>query len=181
MDDINQELIRRVEASMADFRAGMQSTHDLSVRIGKRTTQFLRLFVLCMFILGVALVYLIVSLKQDMGGFVDQMALMNQNVLQMTQSVGLMQGSTAAMVGHLQVMPEMNTELAKMSHTIGTLNSQIASISGQMQALPVMSKDVNIMAQELDEMLRELKEMNASLGNMAYDMNDISRPMRMFP
>lgn len=181
MSDLNEEILQRVETAMLDFREGMQSTHDLSVRIGIRTTQFLRIFVLSMFILGVALLYLIISLKQDMSGFVDQMSLMNQNVQQMTESVGHMQSATAKMVVPLGVMPEMNQQLAGMSRTINTLNEQITIIAGQMSSLPLMSNDVNIMTKEIDMLLGEIRQMNDSLGRMAYDMDDISRPMRIFP
>ena len=177
----NEEILKRVEATMVDFREGMEATHDLSVRIGKRTTLFLRIFVLCMLILTAVMVYLVYALKDDMGSFVEQMMAMNTHVTQMSQSVMAMQGSTESMASSVKVLPEINRELKGMSQTIVGLDKRIAVIGDQVKVLPVLSSDIAIMTDDFTALLREIREMNSSLGEMSYDMNDISRPMRFFP
>lgn len=178
-------ILERVENTLADFRAGMQSTHDLSVRIGGRTTQFIRILLICFLVIGLLLGYLIFTLKDDMGGYLVEMRAIHQSTVTMAESVQAMQITTQQMADTMQAnltaMPAMQRDTATMTQTLRKMEARLAQMTQQVATLPVMSEDMNAIVATLHQLQQEMTLINNTLTKMAFDMDDISRPMRMFP
>ena len=68
-----------VERSLDDFRKGMEYREQLSIRIGRRTTQIIRFGMTGMAILGLALFYLIFILTKDFSDIRMHMTEMSGN------------------------------------------------------------------------------------------------------
>ena len=60
-----KEMLEMVERSLDDFRKGMEYREQLSIRIGRRTTQIIRFGMTGMSILGLALFYLCLLYTSD--------------------------------------------------------------------------------------------------------------------
>ncbi len=72
-----EEIAEIVSETMKDFRQSMEYTHQMSIRIGRRTTQIIRLGMLSVLILGVVMAYLITTMASDfsrMTGHMTQMS-----------------------------------------------------------------------------------------------------------
>jgi uncharacterized protein YybS (DUF2232 family) len=82
----SEEMVEIVSTAMKDFRESMEMTREMSIRIGKRTTQIIRMGMLSVFILGAVMTYLITTLAGDFGR-------MTENMVAMTGYMESMNGS----------------------------------------------------------------------------------------
>ena len=60
-----RELVEIVENAMLQFNDAMQKREEMSVRIGRRTTQVVRVGAVTVALLSVAVIFLTVALKND--------------------------------------------------------------------------------------------------------------------
>ena len=65
-NDNQKEIIGMVERALDDFRQGMEYREQLSIRIGRRTTQIIRFGMGALSMLGLALFYLIFIFLQNL-------------------------------------------------------------------------------------------------------------------
>ncbi len=72
-NDNQKEIIGMVERALDDFRQGMEYREQLSIRIGRRTTQIIRFGMSALSILGLALFYLIFILTKDFSNITTHM------------------------------------------------------------------------------------------------------------
>ncbi len=135
-----REVAAMVESAMADFVEGMRLRDELSVRIGRRTTQITRVVAITVSLLSIAIVYLTASLNRDMGRMVDRMdeisgrmGLMEQHFVNVSQDTRLMQGA-----------------VVQMSDGIYRID-------------------------------RQMGMMNGNMNNMSYNVNQMAKPMTVFP
>ncbi len=135
-----REVAAMVESAMADFVEGMRLRDELSVRIGRRTTQITRVVAITVSLLSVAIVYLTASLNRDMGRMVDRMdeisgrmGLMEQHFVNVSQDTRLMQGAVV----------QMSDGIYRIDHQMGM--------------------------------------MNGNMNNMSYNVNQMAKPMTVFP
>ncbi len=175
----NDAILDRVEATLKDFRVGAEKVSDLSVRIGKRTTGFLRALALSLLIMGVILTYLITTLKGNIGGFLDEMQVMADNMDKMTVAVSNMDKTMSSM--SKDEMQVMAYNMGKMTVAVSNMDKTMSSMSNRLDSMPEMAQDTLIMADQITGMRQEIENINYTLGGMSNDMDKISKPMRMFP
>ena len=80
-----REVAEIVENTLRNFNEGMAHREQLSIRIGRRTTQIIRFGMLSMLMLGLALFYLIFILTKDFAAITIHMDDMSGNVNQMAK------------------------------------------------------------------------------------------------
>ncbi len=97
------------------------------------------------------------SVATDMTSIRQTLHVLNDNVMVMpviSRTVGNMDASLAAMSGDLRTV----------TGQMASMNSNMASVNGNMQ---IMNKQIS--------------DMNLVMGHMAGNVNQISKPMKMFP
>ncbi len=121
-----REVAAMVESAMADFVEGMRLRDELSVRIGRRTTQITRVVAITVSLLSIAIVYLTASLNRDMGRMVDRMdeisgrmGLMEQHFVNVSQDTRLMQGAVV----------QMSDGIYRIDHQMGMMNGNMNNMS----------------------------------------------------
>jgi hypothetical protein len=187
----NRELLEIVENSLTQFNEAMQRRDDLGIRIGRRTTQIIRVGAITVSLLSFAVVYLTMALKQDMNnmsGYMEQMT-------------GLMQTMSTAIVhipGMAESMHSMNTSMAALRQDVSGMNTSVSSMDRQMDHLRnmdlqmdflrVMSadmsglrQDVSYMNQSVAGMNHQMGNLNGSVGAMGYNVNRMAAPAKMMP
>jgi methyl-accepting chemotaxis protein len=187
MDNNNssREIAEIVESGLAEFRKGMEAREQLSIRIGRRTTQIIRFGMFGLSVLGLALFYLIFILTKDFATITDEMERMSVNL---TNIEGYF-ASVAGDIGHIrQTLHVLNDNVMVMpviSRTVGSMDTSLASMSGDLQTITgLMNTMNNNMASvngNLQVMNRQITDMNSVIGHMAGNVNQISKPMKMFP
>lgn len=121
-----ETLVRENRAQMADFVEAMRLRHELSIRIGRRTTQILRFSAAALIVLGLGIMALNLTLINHM--------------MDITSRMDEISGHMASMRGNFDQVAGSVTD---MDHRIATLNRQFDVLNGQMS---YMTRDVNTMS-----------------------------------
>lgn len=127
--DVN-ELAASVEKTMADFLESMQLRDALTVRIGRRTSQIIRVGAITVSLLSFAIMYLTASLSKDMVRMVDRMDEISTTMQSMNTSmtsVPAMAKSVGTMSRDVNVMTQqmhyLNSNVGSMGHDVNRMSS----------------------------------------------------------
>ena len=186
MDNNNQkEMLEIVERSLDDFRKGMEYREQLSIRIGRRTTQIIRFGMLGLSILGLALFYLIFILTKDFSNITTHMTAMSSYMQQMEASfitvagtIGQVNDTMQTLNESITVMPALNTSVSSMDGNLGTLSTDMRALVAQIE---YMNSNVANMAGNLQLLNAQFTDMNRIVGSMSGNVHDMAKPMKMFP
>ena len=125
-----------VEKTMEDFHEAMRLRDELSIRIGRRTSQIIRVGAITVSLLSLAIVYLTASLNKDMSRMLLRMDVMSTSVQKMELHV-------AEMSQNMQSLPTMTTSVTAMQHEMQGMNQQIHWLNGNIGS---MGHDMNRMS-----------------------------------
>lgn len=183
--DEQSEMLAIVERSLDDFRKGMEAREQLSIRIGRRTTQIIRFGMTGLSILGLALFYLIFILTRDFSNITSHMTEMSGYMQQMEQSFVTVAGTIEdinttmqALNTHIAVMPELNSSVAGMDDNLGILRSDMHTLVTQIDH---MNANVAAMTSNLQLLNTQFSDMNRTVASMAANMHQMAKPMKVFP
>jgi methyl-accepting chemotaxis protein len=180
-----REIAEIVENALTEFRKGMEAREQLSIRIGRRTTQIIRFGMFGLSVLGLALFYLIFILTKDFGTITDEMERMSVNLTNMEGYFSSVATDITGMRQTLHVLNESVTVMPLISRTVGNMDTSLATMSGDLQSITgLMNTMNNNMASingNLQIMNKQITDMNLVMGHMAGNVNQISKPMKMFP
>jgi len=187
MDNNNEtrEIAEIVESALADFRKGMEAREQLSVRIGRRTTQIIRFGMFGLSVLGLALFYLIFILTKDFATITDEMERMSVNLTNMegyfssvsSDLTGIRQ-TLLVLNDNIMVLPVISSTVGNMDASLATMSGDLRTVTGQMASMNSNMASVN---GNMQIMNKQITDMNMVMGHMAGNVNQISKPMKMFP
>jgi methyl-accepting chemotaxis protein len=186
MDNNDQkEIIAMVERSLDDFRKGMEYREQLSIRIGRRTTQIIRFGMTGMAILGLALFYLIFILTKDFSNITTRMTAMSGYMHNMEQNFSTVAGTITqvhetllVLNDSITVMPALNNSVGNMDNNLGVLSSDLHAMVEQVQ---YMNGNVANMAGSMQVLNNQFTDMNRTVGSMAGNVHQMAKPMKAFP
>ena len=122
-----KEIAELVAGSLEDFRKGMEAREQLSIRIGRRTTQIIRFGMTGMTILGAVMFYLIFILTRDfsnitlhmteMSGYMHNM---NNSFSTVTATLDRVQETMVTLNDNVAVMPALNSSVGNMDTNLGS-------------------------------------------------------------
>jgi methyl-accepting chemotaxis protein len=185
-DDKNaRELAEIVESAMHEFSEAMYHREQLSVRIGRRTTQIIRFGMFGLSVLGLIMFYLLYILTSDfskitsnMASIAERMTNMDGNFATVSQDMGHLRKTLTLMNDSITVMPLMN-------HTVEGINDNLGALSGDLHAMleqiDRMNGSVSVMTNSMQLLNRQLGDMNLNVGSMSGNMHQMAKPMKMFP
>jgi uncharacterized protein YoxC len=181
----SKELAKIVQDSLSEFHAAMELREELSVKIGKRTTQIIRFTMLGMFVLACAMFYLISTLTSNMNDIVDGMKYMsiymenmNKHFASVKEHTQSMKFSVESMNQHISVMPVMNASVGTMSDGMLSMKVDMEKMSTNMA---LMEKSMNQMALDMANMSYQFTGLNGYVGSMGYNVNRMAAPIKFFP
>ena len=134
--DVN-ELAASVEKTMADFLESMQLRDALTVRIGRRTSQIIRVGAITVSLLSFAIMYLTASLSKDMVRMVDRMdeiSITMQSMNTSMSSVPTMAKSVGTMSRDVNVMTQ---QMHYLNSNVGSLGNDVNRMSAPMRMFPM--------------------------------------------
>ena len=180
-----REVAEIVESALHEFNEGMAHREQLSIRIGRRTTQIIRFGMLSMMMLGLALFYLIFILTKDFSAITEHMddmsgfmGSMEQNFVVVAESITRVDKTLTVLNDSVAVMPALGRSVDNMDSNLGTLSSDMHSMVGQLEQ---MNGNVSNMASSMHILNNQLADMNMAVGNMAGNMHQMAKPMKAFP
>ena len=118
-----------VEKIMADFLEAMRLREELSIKIGRRTSQIIRTGSFTVTLLCVAMIYLTSSLNSDMKRMASRM-----DEIAVTMK---------SMDGSMTSVPAMSVSVGNMSRDVSEMTRQMYYLNGNVGA---MGNDVNQMS-----------------------------------
>jgi len=187
MDNNNnqKEIAGMVERALDDFRQGMEYREQLSIRIGRRTTQIIRFGMIALSILGLALFYLIFILTKDFSNITTHMTAMSGNMSNMERSFTTVAGTITQVERtlvrlneHITVMPALNDSVGSMDSNLGLLRTDLHSMVEQIE---YMNGNVLNMTNSMQVLNNQFNDMNRTVGNMAANMHQMAKPMKILP
>lgn len=175
---LNAESIKVVEKTMADFLEAMQLRDEFSIRIGRRTSQIIRVGAFTVTLLSIAIVYLTATLGADMQVMRTKMEAISQTMSHMDQRFGevaqhtdAMQDAVQRMSANLQYMPQMTQSVADMRDASSVLPQMTDHVGSMKRDISSMRQDLTAMHQDMMVMNQSVGAMNASMNHMGYDVN----------
>ena len=187
MDNNNnqKEISGMVERALDDFRQGMEYREQLSIRIGRRTTQIIRFGMAALSILGLALFYLIFILTKDFSNITTHMTEMSgymsnmeKNFTSVDGTISRLERTLVQLNEHITVMPALNDSVGSMDVNLGLLRTDLHSVVEQIQ---YMNGNVTSMANSMQVLNNQFSDMNRTVVNMASTMHQMAKPMKVFP
>ena len=181
----NEQIIERVEASIAHFFDAMKCREDLSIKIGRRTTQIIRFSIIGMFLLGLALFWLLSSLTTNLKTMTNQMVEMSMIMQRMDQNMSTLPAMHHEVRGINQRMTIIRDNMELISGSMGSLDDNMAVMPSLQNEIALIEHHVSNINQRMDQQLATLNfsmgHMNNTMSRINYDVKRISRPMKMFP
>jgi uncharacterized protein YoxC len=187
-----REVAEIVESAMREFNESMYHREQLSIRIGKRTTQIIRFGMVGMLALGLALFYLVFILAKDfsaitehmddMSGYMDTM---DKNFVVVAQTMPRMQTTLDRLNENITVMPALSQSVGSMDSNLGNLSSDMHTMVDQLNQMNIslgnMTNSVANMTGSMLVLNNQFTDMNRIVGRMSGNVNDMAKPMRAFP
>ena len=174
-----------VAQAMDDFRKGMECREQLSIRIGRRTTQIIRFGMTGLSILGLVLFYLIFILTKDFSRITTHMTDMSGYMNSMERQFASVAGSiseverTLLLVNeNIAVMPALDSSVRNMDANLAGLNTDLHAMVEQIQ---YMNGNVAGMSSSIQVMNNQINSMNMTIGNMGENIRQLAKPMKAFP
>jgi len=124
-----REIAESVERTMADFLEAMRLREELSIKIGKRTSQIIRVGAFTVSLLSLAIMYLTASLNQDMKTMSNRMDEISVTMKSMNAS--------------MSSVPAMATSVNNMSRDVNVMAQQMHYLNGNVGAI---GRDVDRMS-----------------------------------
>lgn len=182
INNTQEEIIKRI---VHEFDGAMAERTALVVRIGRRTTQIIRIATLGILILALAMFYLIYTLSSDMKKITGHMIEMEKYMLAMQQdfdSVALhmntMQLSVAGMNKHVSVLPIMQESVNGMNESMVYIYDNMEKMSNDMV---MMRKNLKVLTENLTVINTRFKYLYGNVNMLGQDVNRISSPFEMLP
>jgi len=179
-----RDLLEIVENSMAEFNEAMRKREELSIRIGRRTTQIVRVGAVTVGLLSLAVLYLTAALKDDMSKMSEQMTQITGFMQTMSVSVNavpVMSASVQDMNVLMQDMASSIRAVPAMTTSVQRMNILMQDMASSIGAVPVMSTSVQRMSADMTAMNNQIHFLNRNVGNMGYNVDRMASPMKMFP
>lgn len=187
-DDIAKVLetiIANNHETMLAFNEAMSKREALSIRIGKRTTQILRFGIMSILMISGLMFFLIQSLSKHidtmasnithisttMGNMDQSFTLVTQQLTRMDTTMSGLNQYVKVMSQDIHTVPQMTITMHKLQKSIDTVNVSMSAMTGDMRALNHSTSGIN---QQFSTLIQQV-------GTMTYDVNRMSRPMKMFP
>ena len=180
-----KEIIGMVERALDDFRQGMEYREQLSIRIGRRTTQIIRFGMLALSILGLALFYLIFILTKDFSNITTHMTAMsgymnnmNNSFTSVSSAINQVEKTLVKINEHITVMPALNDSVGNIDASLGLLRTDMNSMVEQIE---FMNGSVANMAGSIQVMNNQINDMNRAINSMASNIHQMAKPMKVLP
>jgi uncharacterized protein YoxC len=171
--------------TMLAFNEAMAKREELSIRIGKRTTQILRFGIMSILMISGLLFFLIQSLSKHidtmasnithisttMGNMDQSFTLVTQQLARMDTTMTKLNQQVKVMSHDIHSVPQMSTTLNTLNQSIHSMGLSMNSMTGDMGALNHSTAGIN---QQFSTLIRQV-------GGMTSDVNKMSRPMNFFP
>lgn len=180
-----ESIVTSNHETMLAFNEAMGRREELSVRIGKRTTQILRFGIMSILLISGLMFFLIQSLSKHIDTMAsnithisETMGNMDQSFMIVTKQLHRMDNTMSGLNQHIETMsqdihsvPQMTVTMTKLQHSVDTMSQSINSMTGDMRALNYNTSGIN---QQFSTLIQQM-------GEMSYDVNQMSRPMKFFP
>lgn len=126
-----------VEKTMADFLKAMQLRDDLTVRIGRRTSQIIRVGAMTVSLLSFAIMYLTASLNQDMRRMVDRMDEIAITMKSMDTSMNSVPAMSVSVGNMSRDVTEMTRQMHFLNGNVGVMGHDVNRMSAPMRMFPM--------------------------------------------
>jgi len=169
----SREVAEIVENALRNFNEGMAHREQLSIRIGRRTTQIIRFGMLSMMMLGLALFYLIFILTKDFSaitGHMDDMtgfmSSMDQNFVVVAKTLTRVEQTMTVLNDSVMVMPALgrSVDLHSVVNHLQQMNGNVLSMASSMHILN-----------------NQFTDLNRTVDYMSGNVNQMAKPMKAFP
>jgi len=182
---MESEDLKRTAQAVEDLRISIEHTHGLSLRVGARTTQIIRMGFLSVIIVCMAMFYLVYVLGNDFGKITENMVAMSENMKNMDQHFQKVSQRMESMDTTLKNMEKHVAYMPNMSHTMTNLNGNTNHMATDMSLL---RNDLTHITEEMKNMSNQVGHMNSGIHSISRSVNQMtgsvetmSRPMDFFP
>lgn len=131
-----RELLEIVENTMSEFNEAMRRREELSLRIGRRTSQIIRVGAITVPLLSAAVLFLTFALKEDM----NKMSMHMETMTGLMQNISTSVSSVPEMSGSVQRMSTdftaMNNQIYYLNQNVGSMGHNVDRMASPMRMLP---------------------------------------------
>jgi len=126
-----------VEKTMADFLEAMRLRDELTVRIGRRTSQIIRVGAITVSLLSFAIMFLTASLNKDMAIMVDRMDEISVTMKSMNTSMTSVPAMSVSVGNMSRDVTEMTRQMHFLNGNVGVMGHDVNRMSAPMRMFPM--------------------------------------------
>jgi len=126
-----------VEKTMADFLEAMRLRDELTVRIGRRTSQIIRVGAITVSLLSFAIMFLTASLNKDMAIMVDRMDEISATMKSMNTSMASVPTMSVSVGNMSRDVTEMTRQMHFLNGNVGVMGHDVNRMSAPMRMFPM--------------------------------------------
>lgn len=175
----------KIDAILDEFERSMDARTQLTVRIGKRVTQLVRIAIFGILIVTLAMFYLVHILSRDVTTMTEHMEVMDGHMRSMEsdfEAVATYMGSMRASIDGMQQamtsMSPMTESVVAMDRHMTTMQTNMETIEGDIRRIEIR---MGWMDRDVTGMERRLRELNTTVYGIGGNVNDMSDPFRLLP
>lgn len=150
---------------------------DLSLKVATRVTFLIRFTMVLFGGLAISMLVMMLIMSSKMGDLTGAIDNMNAHFSHMTEDMKIMRAHVSKMEQSIQAMPNMLTQVDAMNHSMGQMNGSVANMSGDMTSI---RQNMDTMRVSVDQIDNNFAHMEQSMALMRQDVNQMSKPMRLF-
>ncbi len=187
-----RDIAEIVENTMREFNSAMQRREGLIVRISNQTNQIIRFSMIGLTIIAISIFTVILILLSDMSsitqrldkvaGYMQQInnniIVVADNMIELKQSMDLVNLSIVGLEKHVKFMPLINTSMGKMTDEMFKINNNIILINTNLVSI---NRKLNIMSLDMARMSHQIGGLNNKLGFMGHNVDRMASPMKILP
>ena len=166
-----------LDQALASFSRVLTMMHEQQRRLEQQSARRHQLSLIVLVVLVGSLSLLMMVLSSQLPAMTTTVDTMNRYFTSITDDMGFMRRSMAAMDANVQSMPTMLRHIDQIHAGVEHISGDVAGMTAHMQSITASLDQVTA---GVVDMRQSFQAMDESVDHMTRDVRQMSKPMNMF-
>jgi outer membrane murein-binding lipoprotein Lpp len=167
----------RLDEAIARFGRLVRAIEQRQSRTESRLAGLYQLTFIAFILVVASIAFLTIILSQQVPEVSAAISTMNRQVARVADDMDRMERTVQGIGRDMGSLPVIMAEMDRMHASVGFMSSEVGAMAGSMTG---MNTSVAAMQMNLTDMRQSFEVMEFNVGRMGSDVNQLSKPMRMF-
>jgi len=167
----------RLDEAIARFGRLVRAMEQRQSRTESRLAGLYQLTFTALILVVASIAFLTIILSQQVPEVSAAISTMNRQVARVADDMDRMERTLQGIGRDMGSLPVIMAEIDRMHASVGVMSGDVGAMAGSMTG---MDTSVAAMRMSLTDMRHSFEVMEFNVGRMGGDVNQMSKPMRMF-